>query len=173
MTLGGVLAWSLAAVAICRLDGAEPAQIEPVSVCEVISHLKDFEDKAVAVLGRYSLRQNGRWLSEDKCAEPLEGDGVTWPAALSLATDSAAGPKLAATVAVNQAKLDEKLRAIQKVTVLARFRFGSADYDRWGMVYGRLELKPALKRGEGFGSIGAPARLVHRGDAEVFFFAER
>ena len=52
---------------------------------------------------------------------------------------------------------------MQEHTKLHTFRFGTSDYDRWAVVYGRVESDKAK----------TPAvRLVYRGDGVVLFLHE-
>ena len=138
---------------------AEPP-LDPVPVCQATANWKDYENKAVAVLGRYSFRgagpQKGRWLDEAIC----EGRGSR--GVIRLALDPQTAPKPPDQVAIDEAALERKLALIRQHTSLGKFRFGSADYDRWAVVIGRME-----RRG------GEDFELTYRGDGAVFFLAEK
>lgn len=131
---------------LAALRAGDAPPLEPLRVCEILENIKDYEGKPVAAVGRYSMRQNGRSMAEEKCTLPLNSDAKV-------------APRLPETVAINQARLDSKLREVRKTTSLATFRFGSPDYDRWALVYGRIETKPA--------------RLLYRGDGEIILLGEK
>ena len=154
---------------------ADPA-LKPVTVCEVLQDLPAFNGKAVAVVGRLSFRQTGRWLGEQKCPHALVIGGHEWPNALWITYDPAA-PTPPDVLAVDAPMLAQKLRAVQLDTSLGEIRFGSPDYDRWAVVYGRVETRKDLvspaadgahKNGYGYGA-SSPARLVCHGEALVVF----
>jgi hypothetical protein len=136
-------------------------QVRTATVCEVLAKQKTFEGQPIAVVGRYSLRKSGRLLGEDDCsyAGPLEPAAVK-PAVLALRLDRAGAPHLAAAFSVEAPKLDEKIRLVQAHSRLGNFPFGTPDYDRWAVVYGKFETQP-----------GPPFRAVlhYAGDAYVIF----
>jgi len=161
------------------IEGAEPA-LRPVTVCEVMQDLSAYDGKVVAVVGRFSFRQTGRWLGEQKCGHKLMIGDQEWPNALWVAYDPAAAPKPPAVLAVDAALLAQKLRAVKLGTSLTKLRFGSTDYDNWAVVYGRVETRKDLvtatahgtrKNGFGYGE-SSPARLVCHGDVEVVFLSD-
>ena len=131
--------------------------IVPYTVCEILGDLARFQVAPVAALGRYSFREQGRWLSEQAC------DGSSGPPVLWLNEDGKEGPKAPDSFAIDGATLGRKFDDLKKHTALGKFRFGSSDYDRWAVVYGRVEARAgeAAKR--------APADLVFRGDGVVVF----
>jgi len=57
--------------------------------------------------------------------------------------------------------LNKKFAAMVKKTTLGKFRFGTADYDRWAVVYGRVMARKDDKK--------AAADLVFRGDGVIVF----
>jgi hypothetical protein len=141
--------------------------VEPVRVCDVLADPTAFRGKAVAVVGRYSYRQQGRYLSEEACES---APGVASPRSVRLAEDSAAAPRLPEGFDIDPAAAARKLRETRKATALGKFRFGSLDYDRWAIVWGRVE--PS----EGTAAARSPLepaamRLVYRGDGVIFFIA--
>ena len=123
-------------------------------VCQATANRKDLGEKPVALLGRYSFREagarKGRWLGQEGCS------------VVRLVVDARNAPKPSEPVAFNQPALEEKLAQIRRHTTLAKFRFGSADYDRWAVVIGRLESSGQQE-----------LQLVYRGDGAVFFLAEK
>jgi hypothetical protein len=162
---------------VCPLiEGAEPA-LQPVTVCEVLQDLQAYDGKVVAVVGRFSSRQTGRWLGEQKCGHKFVTGDQEWPNAFWVTYDPATAPKPPAVLAVNAPLLAEKVREVKMGTSLTKLPFGSADYDSWAVVYGRVETRKDLvtatadgarKNGFGYGE-SSPARLVCHGDAVVIF----
>lgn len=148
----------LAVVFACASAVAEDAPIVPFTVCEVLHDLPSYDGKPEAVLGRYSFRHDGSWLSEQACEAPLPT-----PAALWLAEDPTDGPRPPDSFQLDAPALTRKLNEIRKHTSLGKFRFGSTDYDRWAVVFGRVENRKdaAAKK--------AGADLVFRGDGVVVF----
>lgn len=161
------------------MPAAEP-RLQPVTVCEVLQNLAEYDGKVVAVVGRFSYRQAGRWLGEQKCAQKLVAGGQEWPNAFWIAYDPANAPKPPSVLAVDATMLAQKLREVKMGTLLSKLPFGSTDYDNWALVYGRVETRKDLiiatptgsrKNGFGYGE-SSPARLVCHGDAEVVFLNE-
>ena len=147
--------------------------LSPVTVCQVLTSPDQFAGKTVLVLGRFSFRASGRFLSQDKCPGPGKGgEGV-----LRIVMDRQDGPAPPDSMSVDTRAVDRELEAMQKSTTLASFRFGSSDYDRWSLVYARFEPppkedKPAASSGsEEFSE--ARARLLCRGEALVIFLRDR
>ena len=156
--------------------GADPAQ-QPVTVCEVLRDLSAYDGKVVAVVGRFSSRQAGRWLGEQKCAHKFVTGGQQWPNAFWVEYDPATAPKPPEVLVVNAVLLAQKVRKVKLDTSLTQLPFGSQDYDNWAVVYGRVETRKDLiavtgggprKNGFGYGE-SSPARLVCHGDAVVIF----
>ena len=148
----------LVAASACASAVAEDAPIVPLTVCEILRDLPAYDGKPAAVLGRYSFRQDGSWLSEQACDAPS-----ATPPALWLAEDGANGPRPPDSFQLDAAALTRKLTEMRKHTSLGKFRFGSTDYDRWAVVFGRVENRrqAAAKK--------AAADLVFRGDGVVVF----
>jgi hypothetical protein len=144
---------------LLALAASEPA-FDPVPVCEAISNWKGDNSRVTAVLGRYSFREagphKGRWLDQESC--PGKGTRGT----VKLAVDAQSAPKPPDQVAIDETALEKKLAEIRQHTALGKFRFGSADYDRWAVVIGRMERRDD----EDF-------QLTYRGDGAVFFLADR
>ena len=162
---------------VCPLvECAEPA-LQPVTVCEVLQDLAAYDGKVAAVVGRFSYRQAGRWLGEQKCAQKFVIGDQEWPNSFWVVYDPATAPKPPEVLAVNSALLARKMREVKLATALSKLPFGSADYDNWALVYGRIETRKDLvtvtasgtrKNGFGYGE-SSPARLVCHGDAVVMF----
>lgn len=148
------------AVWIVLLAVAAPCAEEPIipyTVCEIVGDLAKFQANPVAALGRYSFREDGRWLGEQACG------GSADPAQLRLNEDGKDGPKAPGTFEIDAVTLNRKFTDLRKHTALGKFRFGSPDYDRWAVVYGRVETR------KGEDAKKAAADLVFRGDGVVVF----
>jgi hypothetical protein len=130
--------------------------ILPLGVCEVLSDLPALEGKGVAVIGRYSFRENGRWVGEQSCAAP-----VTVPPQLWLVEDSKGAPKPPGNFELDGVALNRKFAELQRHSPLGKFRFGTPDYDRWAVIYGRVEGR------KGEDTKKAAANLVIRGDGVI------
>jgi hypothetical protein len=128
----------------------------PLGVCEVLRDLPAMEGKNVAVIGRYSFRTTGRWVDEQSCAPP-----VTVPLQLSIVEDSKGAPKPPDNFELDGVELKRKFVALQRRTPLGKFRFGTPDYDRWAVIYGRVEGR------KGDDAKKAAANLVIRGDGVI------
>lgn len=134
----------------CASFAADPP-LTPLTACEVLRDLPAQQGKDVAVLGRYSYRSSGRWVGEQYCQPALGG------AATLVLIEESDAPKLPPTFALDGSVLHRKLADVQHRTSLGKFRFGTPDYDRWAVVYGRVEKRPAS------------ATLVFRGSGVVVF----
>lgn len=152
-----LLVGALAALPAACADGA----LVPLTVCEIVRDLAMYQDKPVAVLGRYSFRQNGRWLAEQSCEDQRPSEPTLW-----LVEDTKDGPRPPNDFQIDAFALDRKWADVRKRTSLAKFRFGTPDYDRWAVVFGRVELR------KGDASKIAPADLVFRGDGVVVFLTQ-
>lgn len=131
------------------------ATLVPQTVCEIARNLPANEGKTIAVLGRYSFRTNGRWVAEDACVKGEPG------AELWMIEDFKDAPKPPDQLILDSASLKKKFADIQTRSKLGIFRFGTSDYDRWAVVYGRVE---AAKGTEGRKSDGV---LVFRGSSVI------
>jgi hypothetical protein len=159
---------------------ARDALLEPLTVCEVLKDLAQYNGKLVAVIGRFSFRQTGRWLGEQRCAQKFVTGDQEWPNSFWVSYDAQTAPKPPAVLQVDARILAQKLSAVRQRSSLGNFHFGSPDYDNWALVYGRLETRQDLvtataagmrRNGFGYGE-SSPARLVCHGDAEVVFLNE-
>jgi len=158
----GALRFALLLGGLAALPGVcADSAIVPLTVCEVVRDLGMYQEKSVAVLGRYSFRQQGRWLAEQSCEDQPGSDPKLW-----LVEDTKDGPRPPNNFELDALILDRKWAEVRKRTSLAKFRFGTPDYDRWAVVYGRVE----ARRGDA--SKIAPADLVFRGDGVVVFLTQ-
>jgi hypothetical protein len=138
------------------LARAADPPLAPVGVCEVLRDLASWENKTAAVVGRYSFRPTGRWVSEQVC-DP----GAAEPPQLRIVEDGLDGPRPPDRYEFDTAAVRLKLTAIERRTALAKFRFGSPEYDRWAVIYGRIQAR------KGDDTRTAPANLVIRGTAVI------
>jgi hypothetical protein len=150
----------LRAVSVFILAGgatfsADPP-ILPLGVCEVLRDLPALEGKSVAVIGRYSFREKGRWVAEESCSPP-----VTVPPELWLLEDLKGGPKPPGNFELDGVVLNRKFVELQRHSPLGKFRFGTPEYDRWAVIYGRVEAR------KGEDAKKAAANLVFRGDGVI------
>jgi hypothetical protein len=145
----------------------------PITVCEVLRDLPAQTGKTVAVLGRYSFRENGSWVSEDTClpaadAAPQAAGSTPPPPPpreLWMVEDHTA-PRLPDDYELDGPALHRKLSEMQRHTALAKFRFGTPDYDRWAVIWGRV----APHKGDE--AHKAAANLVYRGSGVIFFLTQ-
>src|SRR5207237_7854163 len=126
--------------------------------CEILKDHPTHEGKEVAVLGRYSFRQSGRWIAEQGCDPASPAPSLLW-----LTEDSASAPKPPDNFELDAPALNRKFAEVRRRTFLGKFRFGTSDYDRWAVVYGRV----MSRKGEA--ARQAPAELVFRGSGVVVF----
>jgi len=159
-------------IAVIAGLAAEP-DVQVVRVCEVLQDLQAHAGKPLAIVGRFSFRETGRYLSEEGCAHKLKFEDFVWPSVLRLAFDSDGAPKLPQPLVLDEQTIVRKLKQAQRATALRQFRFGSPDYDRWAMVYGRLDparelnAKPSQAKKDALGP--SPADLVCRGEGVIIF----
>ena len=152
--LRGGFAALLASAALSPADRG----IVPVSVCGLLRDLPAHEGQPVAVVGRYSYRTNAHWLDQQGCQPAPD-----LPPALWVVENLNDGPKAPSVFEFDAVELDRRLNEVQQHTPLGRFRFGSTDYDRWAVVYGRVE----SRKSEDTTKFGA--NLVIRGNAMIIF----
>ena len=133
-------------------------RITPVTVCEILTNPAAYEGKEVAVLGRYSFRTDGRWIGEQACTDAAGVAPLLW-----LTEDAGSAPKPPANFELDSATLNRKFADMVKHTSLGKFRFGTPDYDRWAVVYGRVLLR------KGDDTKKAAADLAFRGSGVVVF----
>jgi len=164
-------------VMVC-LAGAELGAADPslpvVRVCEILRDLPSYHGKVVAVVGRFSYREEGRFLSEATCAS-AKSEGTPDRTALVVVYDSKSAPKPPHDLYFDRDLIDKELELIRRQTSLASFRFGSQDYDRWAVVYGRIEMsKDAAPRSKPPRNEFAPAaaRIICSSNSMVVFLAD-
>jgi hypothetical protein len=139
----------------CLAFAADPVLV-PLTACEVLRDLPAHDGKDIAVLGRYSFRSNGRWIGEQSCSPAMEATPSLW-----LEEDLKDGPKPPNDFALDGVELRRKFAEIQRRTSLGKIRFGTPDYDRWAVIYGRVE-KRSGEEAKKF-----PANLVFRGSGVI------
>jgi hypothetical protein len=144
-------------LAAASATAADPP-ITPLTVCEITADLASHEGKEVAVLGRYSYRRDGRWIGEDTCEPAAKVTPILW-----LTEDSTAAPKPPGDFELDVQSLNRKFADLLHRTSLGKFRFGTPEYDRWAVVYGRVVAR------KGDTAHKAPADLVFRGNGVVIF----
>ena len=152
--LGCGLAALLASAALPAADRG----IVPISVCEAVRDLPAHEGQTVAVVGRYCYRTSAHWLDQQGCQPAPDPAPALW-----VVENLNDGPKAPGVFEFDAAELDKRLSEVQQHTTLGRFRFGSTDYDRWAVVYGRVE----SRKGEDATKFGA--NLVIRSNAMIIF----
>lgn len=141
---------------LCAFAAAsDPTPLAPLTVCEVLADLPAHDGKNYAVLGRYSYRRDGRWIGEDACGSA--------PGMLSLNEDTSA-PRPPGEFDLDAAVLNKKFADMVKHTVLGKFKFGNPEYDRWAVVFGRVEARKPDDHGH-----KTAADLVFRGSGVVIF----
>ena len=160
---------ALALLVAASAAAADPP-VTPVTVCEVIADLPAHEGKEVAVLGRYSFRRDGRWISQDSCDPARSTPPMLW-----LTEDSTSAPKPPGNFELEVTSLNKKFADLLRHTSLGKFRFGNPEYDRWAVVYGRI----VVRKDDGGRKDGdvrkeddarkAPADLLFRGNGVVIF----
>ena len=143
-------------------------------VCEILHDLPSYDGKVVAVVGRFSYREEGRFLSEKTC-DSIKSEGHPDPAAMLVVYDSKSAPKPARDLYFDRSLVDKELEVIRRQTSLASFRFGSQDYDRWAVVYGRIEMnKDSAPRSKPLRNEFEPAaaRIICTSKSMVVFLSD-
>jgi hypothetical protein len=140
----------------CALAQCADDTVVPLTVCEVVTNLPAQDGKIVAVIGRYSFRSIGRWMGEQTCNVPSPTPSL-W-----MVEDPKDGPKPPEHLNLDSAALKSKFALVQRRSTLGNFRFGTSDYDRWAVVYGRVDRRePADPNHK------AAANLVFRGSSVI------
>ena len=170
-------------------EAAAAAPIVPLTVCEVLRDLPAETGKTVAVLGRYSYRETGgSWVSEDSCGAPSGQSQSTIPpgqpqngpaspqpqnglAELWMVVDRN-GPRLPDDYELDAPALHRKLAEMQRHTSLAKFRFGTPDYDRWAVIWGRIEPRKADEPRKTDEPRKAAANLSYRGEGTIYYITQ-
>ncbi|HZU26529.1 MAG TPA: hypothetical protein VFA04_13470 [Bryobacteraceae bacterium] len=153
-----------AALLSAALPALGAAAAHPVRVCDVLRKPEEYAGKAMLVLGRLSSRESGRFLGEERCSDQGK------PVLLELHPDRQAGPLPDGSIDVDRAAVEHDIAEMKKSTALHTFPFGSGEYDRWAIVYGRVEIptantKPASDRYAG--------KIVLRSDSLVIFLNDQ
>ncbi len=167
----------ISVVLFCTVElfGQTPVQV--LRPCDVLSDLRSYHGKSVAIVGRYSFRQNGRFFSEAACEHELKSGDFQWPASLQIVFDDRSAPKPPEHLELDSGSVYGMLGSIQLRTQLAKFRFGTPDYDRWAVAFGRIEITKDFEHPAASGRRNplepAPATLICVGDAAVVFLVDR
>jgi hypothetical protein len=170
----GLLGVLLVMASLCAgLFAAEPP-LPVVRVCEILRDVPSYDGKVVAVVGRFSFREEGRFLTEKTC-DSTKNEGQPGRATILVLYDSKSAPKPPHDLYFDRSLVDKQLELIRRQTSLASFRFGSQDYDRWAVVYGRVEMnKDSAPRSKS--SAGefepAPARIICSSRTMVVFLSD-
>jgi hypothetical protein len=158
--VGPLLRVLFVGLAGCAAAQCADATLVPLTVCEVVADLPAQEGKILAVIGRYSFRSTGRWMGEQSCTAPGPAPE------LLMVEDPKDGPKPPEHLNLDSAALKSKFAIVQRRSTLVNFRFGTSDYDRWAVVYGRVERRtPEAIRADA--AHKAPANLVFRGGSVI------
>jgi hypothetical protein len=160
-------------LSVAGLYAAEDS-LPVLRVCEILHDLPSYDGKVVAVVGRFSYREEGRFLSEKMC-DSTKSEGHLDPAAILVVYDSKSAPKPARDLYFDRSLVDKELELIRRQTSLASFRFGSQDYDRWAVVYGRIEInKDSAVRSKPLRNEFEPAaaRIVCTSKSMVVFLSD-
>ena len=165
--LAAALFWNPALVAA---EASEPV----VRVCDVIRNLPLYVGKVVAIVGRFSYREEGRFLSEEMC-EGLKSGELESSNAIPVFFDTKAAPKPPQGLSIDRHLVYKELEIIKRQTSLASFRFGSEDYDRWAVAYGRVEMmkgSPTRPKNSGKKFEPATARLICASASMIIFLTD-
>lgn len=169
---------------LAALVQAGEKPLKALRVCEVLKDLKAYHGKTVAVVGRYSASDEGRWLGEETCARKLATGDFVWPNLLWLECCRTPAPMPPSPFVLDGAVLRRKLALIKRGTKLRVYKGpGATDWsDTWAVVYGRLEtherlevaITPSGKMGYGFGHLSAaPAQLIYEAGLGIKFLPEK
>ena len=77
--------------------------------------------------------------------------------------DASNGPRPPEHFEIDAVALQRKFTEMMRHTSLGKFRFATPDYDRWAVIWGKVEAR------KGEAAKKAPADLVFRGSGVVFF----
>jgi hypothetical protein len=144
--------------------GAVQTKVKPLTVCEVVSNLKAYNGKTIAVVGWLEGTEEGNWLDEEGCVQRLQTNSFTWPNALWLQYEASA-PRMSGVE-----KLTDRSILRQKLSEVVSREKPPSPQKHLAVLYGRLETREVLEtyvggdgneHGVGFGHVGyAPAQLV-------------
>ena len=168
LNIGLLCCWILLVPSV-RAQEKPPTALKPLTVCEILENLKQLEGQPVAILGRFSFRSEGRWMSEDECPAPSADAHPPEHSLIWLAYEPQSAPRAIGGYQMDSAAIEQKLQRIKKHTSLKQFRFGTSDYDRWAVVYGEIR---APEKASPHAHHDAPAELVYAGDGYVMFLHE-
>jgi len=152
-----VVRFALAALLGSAALSPADRDIAPMSVCDLVRDLPSRDGQTVALVGRYSYRSTGRWVAEQGC------QGTSGPPALWVVENPSEAPKAPDVFEFVAAELDKKLAEVQAHTTLGKFRFGVSDFDRWAVIYGKVELR------KGDDAKQYAANLIIRSNAMIIY----
>jgi hypothetical protein len=171
LRFGGLLVTAcLSGAALFAADAPPPV----IRVCEILRDLSSYQGTVVAVVGRFSYRDGGRFLSEKAC-DSIKGEGQQDRITILVLFDSKSAPKPPHDLYFDRRIVGKQLELIRRQTALASFRFGSQDYDRWAVVYGRIEMnkESTIRLKSQAGEFEpAPARIICSSSTMVVFLAD-
>jgi len=161
----------------CAVELSGQNAVQLLRPCDVLSDLHSYNGKSIAIVGRYSFRQSGRFFSENTCDHELKSGDFQWPSSLQIVFDDKSAPKPPEHLELDSSSVYGMLGSIQLHTQLAKFRFGTPDYDRWAVAFGRIEIAKDFEHPAVNGRHGplepAPVTLICVGDAAVVFLVDR
>src|SRR5277367_1223628 len=140
---------------ICATVLAGQSAPQIVTICDILSAPQNFDHKAVVVVGRLSKRASEQWIGQKSCAT-----GETQPQNASqfvIQFNHEDAPLPPEDFALDSNAVSAKFKTLSHGTVLHDFPFGSGSYDRWGMVFGRVDLEHSA--------------IICRGEALVFLWS--
>jgi hypothetical protein len=156
-------------VFVAAVMNAQEPTPEILRPCEIAQRIEALHGTPIMLVGRFSFRETGRSLSEARCADNSDGSRAI---VLEVRYDATNGPKPPSGFSVDEAAVRRKLALVKQTTSLQRFKFGSIEYDRWAMVFGRLE-RIGDAEGSSKSSQAAPvARIVVRSESYVIFLVD-
>ena len=158
-----ILSLVLFAAGLSTTIGQQP-KLEPHTVCELTSNLKEYNGKTIAVVGWLGATMEGAWLLGEDCGQKLRTNDFVWPNTLWLQLEPSA-PAMARA----ESLIDESLVRQKLTEVAARTKSPSKQIEL-AVLYGRLETMDTFEtyiggdgkvHGIGFGHLNsAPAQLV-------------
>lgn len=151
------------------------AKLRPVTVCEVLEHLDFYNDKMIAVVGRFSSNAfDGAWLSEGVCDAKVRPRDSNWPYAIFIGCFNGKEPPRVHVLQVDRDALQAKLSKLRRTTSLGYYHplilpkpglegnateetqaAGKQVKEHWAVIYGRVSSAPA----GGFGAVRAAAEI--------------
>jgi hypothetical protein len=114
---------------------AQPEVIVPVRVFEALQQLEKSAGKMVAMIGRFSFRETGRYLSDRPCGSEADGqEGV-----VRVTFDTSPRSASITRIEFDGGAVRRELANVKRCNTLKKIRYGSPEYERWALVYGRIQ----------------------------------